>query len=323
MLRLLFGILLGGLVVSCAMEESEPSGTLSIDPNYGEAPKGVTIQDVDHVKDGVIDIKDLSAVAYFHGQKVPDSSSDSSVEQTDSKFDFLVGDQQTSFTVEVDKVFTVSFKTKGSTSSRVGRAPIAEIEAQDSNGNVLDNVLAGAKTLDYNKGSVFSLYNSFVFSFSRSATEFQVFFVPEAISRGVAKLVGYADGDKAGEVNITIRTSSRTMTAERTGNQTRYLLTPVPDNNHQKGDSRQLHVILKKLNGDGDVTSDNLDTKNDQHTYGVSTYSDNRSDSYYITVDNNRLPCVAPNSIYAWLQEETTGEEVRLERRRLYRVDCP
>ena len=319
MVKILLGTLLAGLISNCAPEEPDSSGTLSIDPNYGKAPEGVTIQDVDHVKDGVIDIKDLAAVAYFHGQKVPDSS----VEQTDSKFDFLVGDQQTSFTVEADKVFTVSFKTKDSASSRVGRAPIAEIEAQDSNGNVLDNVLAGAKTLDYNKGSIFNLYDSFIYSFSKSATEFQVFFVPEAIRLGVTKLVGYADGDKAGEVNVIIRTSSRTMTAERTGDQTRYLLTPVPDSNHQKGASRQLHVIFKKLNGNGDITGDKLDTERDQHTHGVSTYSDDRPDSYYITVDNDRLSCVAPNSIYGWLQEETTGEEVRLERRRLYRVDCP
>ena len=71
MIRLLLGITVVGLVVSCAPEEPQTTGVLSVNPNRGEAPEGVSIQDVDHNKDGVIDLEDLAAVAYFHGQQVP------------------------------------------------------------------------------------------------------------------------------------------------------------------------------------------------------------------------------------------------------------
>ena len=67
MLKLLV-ILMVGIVGSCAVEEQDESGILSLGPNYGEAPEGLTVNDVDLVKDGVIDIRDLTAVAYFHGQ---------------------------------------------------------------------------------------------------------------------------------------------------------------------------------------------------------------------------------------------------------------
>ena len=66
-LKLLF-ILVVGIVSSCAIEKEDASGILSLDPNSGEAPEGLTVNDVDLVKDGVIDILDLAAVAYFHGQ---------------------------------------------------------------------------------------------------------------------------------------------------------------------------------------------------------------------------------------------------------------
>ena len=63
---------------------SKSSGVL-VDPNRGEAPEGVTIQDVDHVKDGVIDIHDLVAVAYFHGQEVPDREEVGATTDTDDE----------------------------------------------------------------------------------------------------------------------------------------------------------------------------------------------------------------------------------------------
>ena len=71
MLKLLF-ILIVGIVNSCAIENEDESGVLSLDPNSGEAPEGLTVNDVDLIKDGVIDIRDLAAVAYFHGQTTDD-----------------------------------------------------------------------------------------------------------------------------------------------------------------------------------------------------------------------------------------------------------
>lgn len=76
MVRVLFWMLVVWLVTSCALEEAEPAQSLSVDLNSGEAPEGVSVQDVDLVPDGVIDINDLSALAYFHGQKVPENSGD-------------------------------------------------------------------------------------------------------------------------------------------------------------------------------------------------------------------------------------------------------
>ena len=73
MIRVLFKVLVVGLVVSCAMEEPDTSGALSLDPNYGEPPEGISIQDVDIIKDGFIDMKDLVAVAHFYQQEVPDN----------------------------------------------------------------------------------------------------------------------------------------------------------------------------------------------------------------------------------------------------------
>lgn len=55
--------------VGCDIEQQD-SGLLSLDPNYGSAPPGVSIEDVDLVKDGTIDIKDLTAVAYYFGEDV-------------------------------------------------------------------------------------------------------------------------------------------------------------------------------------------------------------------------------------------------------------
>ena len=62
-------ILLFAIIIGCDMEQ-EDSGLLSLDPNYGSAPVGVSIEDVDLVKDGTIDIQDLTAVAYYFGEDV-------------------------------------------------------------------------------------------------------------------------------------------------------------------------------------------------------------------------------------------------------------
>ena len=67
------GILVAGLMFGCATDEPNTSGVLSLDRNRGEAPEGVTIQDVDIIKDGFIDIKDLFAVVHFYEQEVPEA----------------------------------------------------------------------------------------------------------------------------------------------------------------------------------------------------------------------------------------------------------
>ena len=74
MIRLVFGILVvAGLVSGCDTDEPNPAEVLSLDRNRGEAPEGVSIQDVDIIKDGVIDIEDLFAVVHFYEQEVPES----------------------------------------------------------------------------------------------------------------------------------------------------------------------------------------------------------------------------------------------------------
>ena len=72
MIRLWGGILVAGLMFGCSTDEPNTSGVLSLDRNRGEAPEGVTIQDVDIIKDGFIDIKDLFAVVHFYEQEVPE-----------------------------------------------------------------------------------------------------------------------------------------------------------------------------------------------------------------------------------------------------------
>lgn len=237
-------------------------------------------------------------------------------------FDFLVGGQQDNFKVEVDQVFNVSFKMKNS-SQEVARTPERKrVEARDRDGNIVDNVLAGAGTLEYDGGTIFNPFASTVLIIDTSTTNYPVFLIPEALSRGVTKLVGYADGVKSGEVDLTILPSSRTLTVENNGSETRYIFTPVPNTKRQKGDHRWQHLIFKELDGNGTHTGNNLDSKRDRLQAGTATYSDNRPDNHWIVVDD-LLPCVAPNTIYAWLQTEINGTEVPLERRKLYRVDCP
>ena len=81
MLKLPF-ILVVGIASSCAIENEDESGILSLDPNYGEAPEGLTVNDVDLVKDGIIDIRDLAAVAYFHGQTTDDAGEEEVVAES-------------------------------------------------------------------------------------------------------------------------------------------------------------------------------------------------------------------------------------------------
>ena len=92
MIRVLFGTLIAvWLVVGCAMEEPDTSGALTVDPDYDiETPEWLSINDVDHSRDGIINIKDLVLVARFFGQEVPDSdvaktSSDATITDTDDE----------------------------------------------------------------------------------------------------------------------------------------------------------------------------------------------------------------------------------------------
>lgn len=244
------------------------------------------------------------------------------VTSAEDGFYFMVGGQENSFEVEVDQVFFISFKMKDST-SEIARSPSrVRIEAHDRNGKIVEEVLASAGTLNHSGGTIFDPYASTVLIVSSLTTNYPVFFVPEAISRGVTKVVGYAEGVKTGEVAINLLPSTRTMTVESDGNETSYIFTPKPDANLGKGDYRWLHLIFKELDGNGTLTANNLDTEHDPHSGGVSTYSDTRPDNYRITVDG-LLPCIAPNTIYAWLQTDITGKKVLLENRKLYRIDCP
>ena len=237
-------------------------------------------------------------------------------------FSFLVGGQEDSFTVEVDQVFNVSFKMKDS-NSKIARSPKGvRIEAHDSNGNIIEEVLAGAGTLDYDLGTIFNPNSSVVLMVTTLTSHYSVFLVPEAIDRGVTKLVGYAEGSKVGEVDINLLPSSRTLTVESDGSETRYIFTPVPDTKLEKGHYRWLDLTLKELDSNGVITGNSFDAKHDPHSGGTSTYSDNRPDDHFIGIDG-LLPCTAPNTIYGWLQKDITGKKIPRDKRKLYRVDCP
>lgn len=74
MFRLLISLVTVGAVAGCNMENTEPSGVL-VDPSSDqEVPEGVTVADVDHNDDGIIDIKDLAIVSKFFGQEVTESA---------------------------------------------------------------------------------------------------------------------------------------------------------------------------------------------------------------------------------------------------------
>ena len=255
-------------------------------------------------------------------QQYFDELTEDPIDSAEDGFYFMVGGQKDRFEIEVDQVFFVSFKMTDTT-SEVARSPRrVRIEAYDRNGNIVEEVLASAGTLDHGGGTIFDPYASTVLMVSSLTTNYPVFFVPEAISRRVTKLVGYAEGVKTGEVAINLLPSTRTMTAESDGNETSYVFTPKPDANLGRGDYRWLHLIFKELDGNGMFTSNNFDTEHDPHAGGVSSYSDNRPDNYRVTIDG-LLPCVAPHTIYAWLQTDIAGKKVLLENRKLYRIDCP
>lgn len=263
---------------------------------------------------------------YFAESVADASASEDLADSSGSEdgFDFLVGGQTDTFQVEVDQIFTVSFKMR-EPDPKIARSPEkVRIEAHDVNGNVVDDVLAGAGTLNYNAGTIFHPTTSTVFIIPLLTTNYSVFLVPEAISRGVTKLVGYAEGVKAGEVAISLLPSSRTLTIENDGSETTYSFTPVPDPNHRRGDYRFLYITLKEVDGNGTITGNFYNTEQGLHSGGTSTYSHNhRPDRSFLIIDNDNLPCVAPNTIYAWLQKYTNGKEVPTEDRKLYRIDCP
>ena len=75
-MKLLLVAMVVGLVVGCALEGPDSSGSLSVDPDSDEeVPDWVTIADVDHNRDGIINIKDLVIVSKFFGQEVEAESS--------------------------------------------------------------------------------------------------------------------------------------------------------------------------------------------------------------------------------------------------------
>ena len=78
MSKILFGTLIAWLVTSCNIEEPDSSGTLTVNPDYDiEIPEWLSIHDVDHNRDGIIDVLDLVLVSKFFGQEVTvDKSSD-------------------------------------------------------------------------------------------------------------------------------------------------------------------------------------------------------------------------------------------------------
>ena len=71
MLKLLFGMLLAGLMSNCAMEEPESSGALTVDSSSEiDVPDWLTAAYLDLNKDGTIDILDLVIHSKFFGQEV-------------------------------------------------------------------------------------------------------------------------------------------------------------------------------------------------------------------------------------------------------------
>ena len=71
MIRILFKVLVVGLVVSCAMEETDTSGALTVDSSSEiDVPDWLTAAYLDLNKDGTIDILDLVIHSKFFGQEV-------------------------------------------------------------------------------------------------------------------------------------------------------------------------------------------------------------------------------------------------------------
>ena len=75
MKKAMFGMLVAGLVVGCAIEEPESSGMLSVDSSSDvEVPEGLTAASLDLNKDGIINIQDLVIMSKFFGQEVAEDS---------------------------------------------------------------------------------------------------------------------------------------------------------------------------------------------------------------------------------------------------------
>ena len=71
MIKFVLGMLVTGITVGCAMEEPDTSGTLTVDTNRKvNIPEWLSIEDVDHNRDGIINVRDLVLVAHFFGQEV-------------------------------------------------------------------------------------------------------------------------------------------------------------------------------------------------------------------------------------------------------------
>ena len=80
MIRFVLAMLVARLIISCAVDETDTSGTLTFNPDQDiEIPEWLSVKDVDHNKDGTINILDLVAVARFHGQEVPDGNKNATI----------------------------------------------------------------------------------------------------------------------------------------------------------------------------------------------------------------------------------------------------
>ena len=57
MIRFVLAMLIAKFIISCAVDETETSGTLTFNPDQDiEIPEWLSVKDVDHNKDGIINI---------------------------------------------------------------------------------------------------------------------------------------------------------------------------------------------------------------------------------------------------------------------------
>ena len=157
-MKLLLVAMVVGLVVGCALEGPDSSGSLSVDPDSDEeVPDWVTIADVDHNRDGIINIKDLVIVSKFFGQEVEAESS--SIERYVTSDLCRIHDIPESrlcwgnqlANIEVGRPFSIAVSPDLSGIGRKEYAAdfsddceiTAKLEAVDSNGQIVENVIIG------------------------------------------------------------------------------------------------------------------------------------------------------------------------------------
>ena len=179
MIRFVLAMLVAGFIVSCAVDEAETSGTL-VDPNQEvDLPEQLSVENVDHNRDGIIDNKDLSLVANFWGQEVPDND-----------------EAETMNTIELGtKLVGVLFRILRAESVR-------RLEAHNSNGKV-DGALARWQTHT----------GADIFAVKRADG---LFLTETALTEGVTKLIGFDSNDNMvlkANVNIEAREDNITVTS--------------------------------------------------------------------------------------------------------------